>query len=645
MTSYAVAPFDQDFQKSFGSVSLAFSLFLLAPPPACLKMMEEQVITDLNETNDKSVSLLALKLTSSGNHVLPTWQQWEEYQKNMQDYDKGEGSYDRPTLWDTEALQQSPSQSLLCASMIFSGADPWKTWDHDDFNGISSCFFSHAVSLGHVELVKLLLSHPSCPTAEELDKLRFKKVALKSDGYNHHYKGLEEVGLMHFAANMSNPMMLELFVKKGMDVNVLDAKKRTPLYYVQSPSCAQLLLDNAASAETKDVDNLTVGMFWKNVFPTAAKQSEFNKLLIEKLKDNMSPEEIREIQKPSLFHEVSSGTKTAFEAIYRKSKFSSDVTMEHGNLVFNLLTSTLLRRDDKTSVFLRWCREKNVSWDHQISSNVPQLTNAMLELSLLSSTPLSSESEEILKKIYKGQSREDVYQDVLHCLREQAIEGLDYQNPLIFMIHHDWVNEDNETNKNSYHRRYNNSAFARFAKGVEKILGQPENGSLQVSLQKHPLYFEVLTDVVKKVSDIEDPSFRSHYNGVRDEDFVRLFSELSDACHANDDALRPLTWLLVASYAFGWAEKSYYNHSKPTPLMLKRQEVISFLKTKDTLPLSQGDFDKMQEVLASVDEKPVTAYNSKPETLPQVMAMVSAFQIRSNLASSSSSPLATKRRM
>lgn len=79
--------------------------------------------------------------------------------------------------------------------------------------------------------------------------------------------------------------------------------------------------------------------------------------------------------------------------------------------------------------------------------------------------------------------------------------------------------------------------------------------------------------------------------------------------------------------------------------MLKRQEVISFLKAKDVLPLPQEDFDKMQEVLASVDEKPVTAYNSKPETLPQVMAMVSAFQIRSNLTSSSSSPLATKRRM
>lgn len=648
MNHQAIAPFDEDFEKAFGPVSLAFSLFLLAPPSACLKMMEEGSIKDLNETNAKSVSLLALKLTNSSDNVLPTWGQWVQHQKDVKNAIE-EGS-PLPELWDEQTLARGPSSNILCASMIFAGADPWKTWDPADFNTVSSCFLAHAVEKDQVGLVKLLLSHPNCPEASELDSIRFKKVSLRADGYSHYFQGLEDVPLIHYAANRSNKNMLELFVQKGMDVNVLDGKGRTPLFYVQEPDNAKMLLENNASADTKDEDGKNVGMFWKTVFSTAAKQSDFNKLLIEKLKDKMSPDEIREIQKPSLFNEVRSGTKTAFEGIYRKSKFSPDVTLEEDGVVTNIITQALLRGDEKTPIFIRWGQEKNVSWDHVIDQKTPCLTNAMLNMILLSSNHVEKDAKTVLNQAYAKQNVKDFYHDVLQSLKASAHPKIAPTNALCFLVFHDRVNEDQKAGKPTYQRRYSAGGFSSFAQAAHEVLGLGvnEKSLMPFVIQNHPLYLETLSAVLRSASLPALDEKRSGYRATpfQDEDFVVFSSGIISQCNSseNPEAIRALAWLLVSSYAFGFAEKSYYNKEAQTPLMSKRQEIIALLKNVPILPLDDGELMEMQEILDKVAARPETTYSTTPETLPQAISLISASQIRGHIKEKTA-PSASKRRM
>ena len=367
-----VPPHTDEFLANQGGVSLPFAMFRVARPEVALAMMEAGHAPDLNETDANGVSLLAIKCmdvtprsnafsydmqTPSPMGLVPTWPEWMAHKMGAFPANRG------------GANSASDLRHQLIASMIFHGADPWTRWDAKFLDGTCNTFADLMCLKKNHALMSLLLSHPNRPTAEELDAHRLEATAMLREGYNYGQPASNHPApWLHFLVNQGEMEMVSMLVAAGMDINQKDDQGRTPLFYALKKEVVEETIKLGAKIHLADHQGKTVVGYWKTALSTAARQSEFNRIIIDKMKVDMTPDEVREFQKPDLFEQVLAGTKGGFETIYRKSKFKKDVTIDFGRRgVWNLMTAALANKNtDKANVFVRTFEEMGVDWSHEL---------------------------------------------------------------------------------------------------------------------------------------------------------------------------------------------------------------------------------------------------------------------------------------
>lgn len=644
---------DDAYEQSQGNVSLPFSLFRLAPPEVALRMMEDGLILDLNEKSAKNVPLVAVK--AYGLSV----------QNNVPTYDELQSSQDE--AWSLH--NPSPTkinQIVLITSMIMAGADPWTpSWDRKDYDHRHDNLFSLAVSVSsNPSFLKFLLSHPQCPSAEALQKNRIT-AKMSGDSWNSS-TSLEQAPLLHVVSNSGYDEALKLLLAKGLDVNEVDEHGRHALFYVQSPTTAKILIDHGANVHLKDASGKSVAQFWKRTFHTAAKQSEMNKILIEEMKASMSPEELREAQKPLLFNEILKGTKTSFEGIYRKAKFDPSVTHVIQGLDHNLITAALRRNDDKTPLFLNWCKDKKVSWGHELWKDEPlgiaPMNNALYSVAILSNKGNGVEPGiELLQEQY-GTSVDpvkDLYNDVMLMNLKLVQGGSNITRTLNWLVGHDRYQDDVRQSRSEYQVGYGMARFKAFLRQVHIIAQIPFEDDLRTpppqlyNPDQNPLYHTLLQQacraLLKHNLGTLHAQQNSSYLNLRtafQEDLYQATRTkmLKEIENGRSEAKTSLAWLIMLGYASNYTEKNMY-HKTTSALFQQRLEDLELLKSWSAdLNLHGDDFVLMEEYLSKYIEK-IGEYVPSAENAQSVFSSIDLSRTVNRLTEAQQAPSSSRRRM
>lgn len=612
---------------------MEFSLFTLAPPLLALHMMENGLIKDLNEQNDKGVSLLALKSKGAQiNTFLPLWSEWEKDSQN---------------IW--KDVSATPNIQHLVASMIFAGADPWVEWQAESYDNKNKNLFSYAVFSGNVPLVKFLLSHPNCPTAEVLDTYEIEKMSLKTDTYRH--VGEENVKLLHVAANGDNLEMVELLVNKGMSFEQLDNNGRTPLFYTLKSEIAKFLIEKGASISVIDKKQHNVGIYWRKNFPTAARQSEFNKILIDRMKKSMTIEEVQEIQKPALFLEMATGTKTNFESIFKKSKFPPNVLMPAGSGAPDLLTYALLRNDDKKEMFVSWCLDKKISLTREIWEGHPELNNALVSfIGGQSGVPSQNVFKDILKERYANK-KSALTNDLLSLCNHMLDAEFKVNQVLTFLTNFAVAKKESQSSSQLYYEYHSFSKTAKYMDMVtdDKFVAPAANvRHSQQDIDRAA--FALLDDIMTR------PEFRSTFHKALKGKVKKLKLDkyqqasgslkfLEQLFHADikngETNPLPLLWLMLHNY-FVSTEKNPYNNQADA-LSAVRIETMGILKSADQSIIV--DQDEVAGIIKELQRIPQDKKDLNPSlsAFSSILSAISINQALSHVASNKKAP--THRRM
>lgn len=343
-----------EYSKWHKNNSLNYSLFLTASPLLSLKMLNEHPF-DINELSESGVSLLAQKAIQKS---------YEKVDIPLSDEFFNLG-------WNhsnTNVTARNVSQYLL-AAMLYNGADPWIEWNitgsKEAIAVSANGFFPLMCLHENTPMVELLFSHPNCPPIESLEKMLIKQVTRSE------YSASKEriIHPMHSVVNAikrdGDVKLLQILIAKGFDVNILDEKKRSPLFYAMLPSVVDLLIKNGADVHQVDNNKENVKQFWEKTISTTGKRSEMASIVTEKMKETMDITQLQEMMKPELFSQVLNSTKQMFMASYRKGKFKPNVTFNG----LNLLSAALLRNDDdKNNIFISTFEgQKNQHlWDFKI---------------------------------------------------------------------------------------------------------------------------------------------------------------------------------------------------------------------------------------------------------------------------------------
>lgn len=558
----ALPSYQKAFVHQFGDVSLAFSLFSLAPVPAALGMLEKNLITDLNEVSSKDIPLLALKAgTCSPSTPLPTWGDFEKHGDNV---------------WGALNIDQV-NTSILLASMIFAGANPWVRWERDNFNKVVSSFFALMCLHQNTPMVELLLSHPHCPSAETLQKETLQ-LQLRGDMYHYNTKD-EEFPILHYLANAGNTKLIEVLLKKGFDVNVTDFKGNTPLYCIKEPAVAQFLVDKGAKVDVTNTKGDTPSKYWKSWIATAAKTAELNKIVIGKLKDSMSLEEIQDMQRPVLLQEIMRGTKTSVDSVYKKSKFPITTTFDVEGGALSLLGASVVRNDkDKNKVLSKYFVEKGAKWNFQ-EFNEPACTTAMLGQIFTNVDEINPQAREVLKQTH-GPSFEAYQEDLLRACQVLSRHHINPENLLrtfCYGVCYPSYSEKMARNSSSYHSGpgvpYDFKEFKKifdvsdiFPRATFDVLNQPNSS-------------EVFHSILTSLAD-EKPLFNSSYLGSAYEDAV-IETGLQIVQHAHDEQWRKTLPLLFA-YSLKMGKNEYDYQKNKMPVLLLREKIMEVLQAFPT---------------------------------------------------------------
>lgn len=355
-----------------------------------LRMMKSGLLKDFDERGPGGLTLLGQLSTRADNKIIPSWDEWSSDPKLAWAacLTADAGWFSTDNVGDAAARAGS-SSNTLAAALIFAGADPWISWNRQPVEPTGATQFfpvashvhadnmlSSAVDMANQPLARLLLSHPACPDAVAIDNMRVFHVTLPYPGRNggHHGYGGESAKLpdepfLHLLVAWDNLPMVKLFLEKGCDVNALNSFERSPLFYAHTPDMVNTLIAGGASVDIVDSEGKTADAFWNEYMNTTAARSSVMRALIDYMATIKTPQELIEHQKPALFATVLAGTKTDFETIYRKSKFSPSVLWDRGARgSWSLLTSALVRRDEKTRLFLNFLSSGNhtAPTDHDV---------------------------------------------------------------------------------------------------------------------------------------------------------------------------------------------------------------------------------------------------------------------------------------
>ncbi|CAH0383262.1 unnamed protein product [Bemisia tabaci] len=126
------------------------------------------------------------------------------------------------------------------------------------------------------EIVWSIKNKETDSTAEFLDRLE-----KEAGDINPAYNGRN---LIHYAADYGNLHTLELLVKKGCDVNIMDKHEITPLLaaiWEGHAKCVKFLIDNGANLSWKTSDGKT--------YLESTDDEEIKKLVIDGLKKQNLP--------------------------------------------------------------------------------------------------------------------------------------------------------------------------------------------------------------------------------------------------------------------------------------------------------------------------------------------------------------------
>ena len=543
--------FDHSFVSKQGNVSLSLALFRMATPEIALGMMRSGSIENLNELTADGVSLLAVKMkpygvgAAWGSTPIPSWSSWTSSpQTAWQDCIKN------------TSLKELPiNEQTLAASMIFAGANPWVEWPHDLFDRTNSCFFSLSCHQLNSHMVGFLLDHPNCPPASYLDQLYLHQIDLRGDNYQ---TVKLDCPLLHYVANAGHRATLKHLISKGMDVNQQDKFGCTPVFYVKDKDVLSDLVAAGAVLDHKNKSGKTPSQYWKGWLSTSGKYADFSKILIAELKAKVSPDELRELQKPALLQELLRGTKGSFEAIYRAGKFSKDVLFDKQDKgQWSVATAALIRQDDKTDIFLRWCQEKKIGLDHEIWPNEPY-TDGLLGLVLLSRSGLTAPLGvvEYLAHEYQRCNFADSVSPAQHLVND--LVGLTYKMSQCSMKP---VNSLNTLGRLIDLQKDPTNEKKSLTKVFSSIF---EGQSTTFSVDQSPLFRQSLEEnLVSHIQRVlqKDKPTSSYYSASSaiSNDYIKIFhSYVMDKIHNNDPHwTRTLALIFIASMVADPREKIY----------------------------------------------------------------------------------------
>ena len=540
----AVPSYSAEFQKQFGNVSLSCALFQLAPPAAALDMMNQKFIQDLNELTEKSVSLLGFKATQfkTTNDKIPSWDDFEQH-----------GAF----VWST-LNPPRPTSSILLASMIFSGADPWKRWEIENIpvrygdrptsgsHPNADSFFSLMCFQRNTHMIELLVNHPQFPGVKEIEKLRIQD-NIRGDESSR-FAMHKRLPLLHYMVNQKQQEIVNVLIELGYDVNLPDDEGNTPLFYITDCDMVRLLIEKGADVSIKNHLDEGAGEYWSSTIGTAAKKAELNTIVLTQMKGKMPLSDVQRLQRPVLINEILSGTKTNFMSVYRSGKFKPTVEFPTDNGTLNLLSFALLRGDEKTGVFLKTFNEMGVSWSHSLWEDAPHINNALLSKVFSLNEVKAEEADHLLKTQYKATPTglAEYQKDLLTAYTRLSqgsfyIESL-YKN-VLFAFQYERLNELLKVQDSWSYRLYDFKKFqATF--DVSYLFGNHK-----FTLWDHPEAFDALYGVYK--SSVTHMMKNNTRNGLLSFDAERS-SEI--ALRVMGKSLEDSRWVKILPFMLYWGE-------------------------------------------------------------------------------------------
>lgn len=188
----------------------------------------------------------------------------KNYVKHVNDEKKVDVSLDASDGWPQEA-EILPARERLAMLLVRSGAEPWVK----DDAGLDALDWS--VIAGSRSMVALLLRHPDCPPAGELDKR-----VLSLSG--------RKVPWLHFLANKGRSAMFKDLIGHGLDPAHLDNQGWPPAAWAANTRVLRDILPTYSRENLEKYKELIMDAWAKRGargFGTAFKYEEMVRVLIE----------------------------------------------------------------------------------------------------------------------------------------------------------------------------------------------------------------------------------------------------------------------------------------------------------------------------------------------------------------------------
>lgn len=167
---------------------------------------------------------------------------WPDPRVRAPDDNEDEGEWPNVDMW-------------IAAHLICNGPDPF-AWKSEDGRDV----LDFAIQFRNPLLLDQLLRMPSAPSIEDL---QMRKV------------GPDKMDWLHaLCENGARAQNLEVLLHHGWDVDRLDLKKRTALFFARNPDQVNALLDAGADPLLTDKDKLSIRQAWaKRAFSPTTQNS------------------------------------------------------------------------------------------------------------------------------------------------------------------------------------------------------------------------------------------------------------------------------------------------------------------------------------------------------------------------------------